>query len=77
VVAPPGLPVERVAGLRRAFDLAMVDPEFRAEAAKTHIEIEPRSGARLDELIALIYRTPPAVIEETKTMLAQQGIQLQ
>jgi tripartite-type tricarboxylate transporter receptor subunit TctC len=77
ILGPPGLPPERTAELRRAFDASMADPDFRAEAAKAQIELEPRSGERLAELVSLIYRTPAAIIDGAKAMLAKQGIQLQ
>src|SRR5262249_31950825 len=39
VVAPPNVPPERVALLRRAFDAMIADPEFLADAAKRGLEI--------------------------------------
>jgi tripartite-type tricarboxylate transporter receptor subunit TctC len=56
-VAPPGVPAERVAALRKAFDETMRDPEFLEEAEKLHIEITPVSGERIQSLIEDVYRT--------------------
>src|SRR5712692_9732207 len=39
--APPGVPADRLAALRRAFDATLKDAEFRLEAEKIQLEIEP------------------------------------
>jgi hypothetical protein len=44
--------MERVEALRTAFDRAVVDPEFLAEAARMKAEISPVGGAELQQLIA-------------------------
>jgi tripartite-type tricarboxylate transporter receptor subunit TctC len=60
--APPGVPAPTLQMLRRAFDETMKDPEFRADAEKSGLELNPVQGARVAELVAEIYRTPPDVI---------------
>ena len=45
-VAPPGLPANKAALLRRGFDATMKDPEFLAEAAKIKADINPRPARR-------------------------------
>ena len=62
--APAGVPAPVVTMLRRAFDATLRDPEFLAEAQKTGLEINPVSGARVQELVEEIYRTPPEVIKK-------------
>src|SRR4051812_5954153 len=39
VVAPPGLPAERIAAIRSAFDKMIVDPEFLKDAHNAKLEI--------------------------------------
>ena len=68
-LAPPGVPEERVAILRKAFDETMNDPEFLAEAAQAMLEVAPVSGEELQQLIAEIYRTPQDVVEKTRAMV--------
>ncbi len=58
LVAPPDVPAERVAALRRAFDLTMQDKEFLAEAAKLRLDVEPVHAAELQALVAEIAHTP-------------------
>ena len=48
-VAPPGIPAERKAVLRKAFDDTMKDPAFLADARKTMIDINPVSGPEVDD----------------------------
>src|SRR5262245_58712484 len=36
--APPGVPAERIAALRQAFEATLVDPEFKADAEKAQLE---------------------------------------
>jgi len=60
---PPGIPADRLAHLRRAFDRTMNDPEFRADAAKLNLEVGPLPGAQIDVLLKRFYRSPPEVIK--------------
>ena len=69
-MAPPGLPPDRAAALRTAFDETMKDPEFVAEANTRGQEVSPVSGATLDALIAELYATPKDVVEETKRAIS-------
>lgn len=69
LVAPPGLPDDKAALLRRAFDETMKDPEFLAEAAKIQADVAPTSGADVQQLVARIYATPQPVIDRAKKLL--------
>ncbi len=68
-VAPPGMPADRAAILRKAFDDTMKDPEFLADAAQALLEVAPVGGEELQALIADIYRTPPEVVEKTRAIV--------
>lgn len=65
----PGVPAERVAVLRRAFDESMKDPQLLAEAKRMHIEIAPIDGKALQQIVTDIVTTPPAVVERVKAAL--------
>ena len=52
VVAPPGLPPERVAELRRAFIETMRDPAFLQDVEKSKLDLEPLAGEALQAAIA-------------------------
>jgi tripartite-type tricarboxylate transporter receptor subunit TctC len=63
LMLPPGVPVERVAALRRAFDATMKDPEFLAEAKKIGADVSPMSWQEVEKLIQSAYATPAATID--------------
>ncbi|MGZ5813551.1 MAG: hypothetical protein ACXWJR_07755 [Xanthobacteraceae bacterium] len=69
-VAPPGLPANKAALLRRAFDATMQDPEFRAEASRIQADLAPSTGEQVEERVKRIYATPRPVIERVKKLLA-------
>ena len=56
----PGVPAERVAALRAAFQKTVDDPEFKATAAKENMEIRPMTGEQLTEHINGLLNTPEA-----------------
>ncbi len=60
--APPGLPADRLALLRKAFDDTMRDPNFLAEAQKLDLEARPVGGDAVETLIRDIYASPPEAI---------------
>jgi tripartite-type tricarboxylate transporter receptor subunit TctC len=62
-------PAERVALLRQAFDLAMKDPEFLAEARQQDLSISPWTGAELQQVVADILATPAPVRERIKQII--------
>jgi tripartite-type tricarboxylate transporter receptor subunit TctC len=63
-LAPPGLPPERLAALRKAFDDTMTDKEFLADAAQNKFEINPVSGTQIQAMIKEGYETPPDVVKK-------------
>jgi tripartite-type tricarboxylate transporter receptor subunit TctC len=69
VVAPPGVPTERVAVLRAAFDRTMSDPEFLAEAKKRGYEINPATGQELDAIVSRTLATPPEALARLRKIL--------
>jgi tripartite-type tricarboxylate transporter receptor subunit TctC len=70
--APPGLPPERAAALRKAFDDAWADPDLIAEMKARGQEVNPVSGAEIDRLLAELYATPKDVVEDTRKAIAGQ-----
>jgi tripartite-type tricarboxylate transporter receptor subunit TctC len=61
-VAPPGVPVARVAALRNAFDQAMSDETLRKEAERATLEITPVAGETIQKEISDIYMTPADIV---------------
>jgi tripartite-type tricarboxylate transporter receptor subunit TctC len=70
-VAPPGVPADRVATLRKAFLETMKDKELLAEAEKAQLEITPVSGDAVQKLVADAYAMPQEVIKKTAEVLKE------
>jgi tripartite-type tricarboxylate transporter receptor subunit TctC len=68
-VAPPGIPPERLAALRKAFMDTVTDKEFLADAAKAKLEINPADGEKVEALVKEIYATPTAVAQQAAAAL--------
>ena len=67
---PPGVPKERIAELRKAFDETMTDKDYLADAAKMKLEVKPVTGERIERLIDDIYKTTsPAIVHEANEMI--------
>jgi tripartite-type tricarboxylate transporter receptor subunit TctC len=66
ILAPPGLPAERVKVLRHAFQFMVQDPEFVADLQRTNVELEPLPGEQVEKLIARTLDVPPAVRDRAK-----------
>jgi tripartite-type tricarboxylate transporter receptor subunit TctC len=70
-LAPPGIPPERLALLRRAFDATVHDPAYLADMARQQLEVAgPSSGEELAAVVERIARTPPAVVQRMVTLFA-------
>jgi tripartite-type tricarboxylate transporter receptor subunit TctC len=65
----PGVPAERVAALRRAFDETLTDPGFLAEAAKANAEIAPMDGVTLQKIIDDVMNAPQPIKDKVKAAL--------
>jgi tripartite-type tricarboxylate transporter receptor subunit TctC len=61
LVAPPGIPADRLAALRSAFASMIADPAFKQEVAKRKMELGPIPGAELQALIQETLEISPAV----------------
>lgn len=68
VVAPPGVPADRITALRRSFDATMKDPAFLDEAGRLKLEINALTGEQLTQLIADLMKTPPELSEKMESM---------
>jgi tripartite-type tricarboxylate transporter receptor subunit TctC len=66
---PPGVPPERIALLRRAFDETMKDPEFLADAKRLQMEVDPLRGEEVQALLQSAYRAPPAIIARAAPLI--------
>ena len=70
----PGVPADRVAALRRAFDAAVRDPELIASAKKEKLEVRPQSADKIAEIIFGLLDTPADMRERMKAALASKDL---
>lgn len=66
LIAPPGMAKYQIDGWRKAFDMTMADPKFRAEAKRRNIEIDPTSGADIQPIVAKILATPQNIVKRAQ-----------
>jgi tripartite-type tricarboxylate transporter receptor subunit TctC len=59
VLAPPGIPAERIAALRKAFAMTMQDRDFLDEMAKLGLDVDPVHADELQAVVAAIAGTSP------------------
>lgn len=69
-VAPPEVPAERVAALRKAFSASVADPAFVAESDKLGLDLFPSDGEQVTAMVRTLVNTPPAIIEKAKQAMA-------
>ena len=76
ILAPPGVPSERVAALRSAFHAAMNDAGFIAEARRQHLQIAEVDGTRVAKTLSGAYALPADIVKaatEAMNVAAARG----
>jgi tripartite-type tricarboxylate transporter receptor subunit TctC len=67
-----GVPADRVAALRTAFDAAMKDPELLADSRQSRVEISPMSGAQVQAMVEKLYGAPQPLVARAREILGTQ-----
>jgi tripartite-type tricarboxylate transporter receptor subunit TctC len=70
VVAPPGVPLDRVTALRQAFDRMVADPKFLADAQARHLDVVPSTGQEMEALVMRTLAVPEEDIGVMNNLLA-------
>jgi tripartite-type tricarboxylate transporter receptor subunit TctC len=63
IMAPPGVPSDRVAVLRTAFDAAVKDPDFLASAHKCCVDLAPEPYTTVEQAVKKAVNSPKAVLD--------------
>ena len=66
IVAPPAMPAQTVAALRRAFDEMLADPVFLEDGRRAGIQMKPMSGERLQDLVSRLGNFPPSLLDKAR-----------
>jgi predicted outer membrane repeat protein len=70
-VAPPGVPAERMAVYRRAFQAVLQDEQFRAESARQRLSIEPLDDRQIQALLERAYAAPKPIHDRAAVFSAE------
>jgi tripartite-type tricarboxylate transporter receptor subunit TctC len=68
-VLPPGVPLDRVAALRAAFNATMQDPQFLDDAKLQKAEIDPVGGEAINALLDRVYAAPPDLVARIRELI--------
>jgi tripartite-type tricarboxylate transporter receptor subunit TctC len=71
IAVGPGVPAERVAALRKAFDDLMRDKAFLADCEKRKLAIEPRNHKEVNELLTKVVHAKPELLARVKKAIGQ------
>ena len=63
IVAPPGVPPDRLAALRAAVIAMAKDAEYNQDAAKLGLDVEPISGDEVQQIVTKLAATPADVVK--------------
>lgn len=69
LAAPPGIPADRLAALRKAFEATMRDPTFLAEAKKRKMTLRPMWHGDVQKLFDDARRMPQSVTDRTLALI--------
>jgi len=73
ILAPPGVPAERIEALRAAFHAAMNDPGFIAQAEKEGLEIREISGPQVAQILDEAFAMPPEIAKAAQAAMRAGG----
>jgi tripartite-type tricarboxylate transporter receptor subunit TctC len=70
-IASSGVPSDRIALLRAAFDETMKDPELMADAGKLRMPVSPKSGMQAARIVQDIYATPDDIVQAARKIAGE------
>jgi hypothetical protein len=68
-LAPPGVPGQQLAILRRAFQAALRDKIFLQEMNRAMIDIDPMSAEEVRDIVHDIIQASPEIVAKTKAAI--------
>jgi tripartite-type tricarboxylate transporter receptor subunit TctC len=69
ILAGPGVPADRLDALRTAFMMLKDDADFKADAEKTGIEVDPTPASKIDSFVKLAASASPEVVRRLTEIL--------
>jgi predicted outer membrane repeat protein len=71
--APPGVPADRMAIYRQAFQAMLKDPDFLADSASQRMSIEPLDDKQIEALLDRAYAAPKAIHDRAAVFAAEMN----
>lgn len=68
-ILPPGTPKDRVQLVRKAFLDTLNDPEFKGDAQKAKLEVDPMAGEELERTVHGLFKLDPVFAAKLKEIL--------
>jgi tripartite-type tricarboxylate transporter receptor subunit TctC len=68
-LAPPGVPPDRVAALRKAFEDTFKDPQFVADVQRSQLELDPRTGGEIQAIVEKLFAAPPDSVARARKIM--------
>jgi tripartite-type tricarboxylate transporter receptor subunit TctC len=72
-LAPPNMPADRLASLRKAFAATLQDKEFVAEMTKLQHDIDPISAEEVEQIVKDTVNAPPAIVAKAKAVMGSMA----
>jgi len=69
ILTTPGVPPERLAALRSAFQAMLKDPDFVSACEKRNLMVDAAAGEEIDEIVRETLRLPQALAETIGQMM--------
>ncbi len=71
ITAPPGVPADRLAALRKAFDATVKSEAFLKETRDKNVDINPTAGVDVQKDVDQLFATPKATVEKVKAIVTE------
>lgn len=71
ILAPPNVPAERVAALRKAFNALVADADFIRESNRRNVAVEPLPGDELQAMVNQSMTLTPELVERIRQTIRQ------
>jgi tripartite-type tricarboxylate transporter receptor subunit TctC len=67
----PGIPAPRLAAMQAIFQKMLADPEFKTDAAKLNLDIDPKTGQELQQIVEAIFNISPQAIGKIREVITR------
>jgi tripartite-type tricarboxylate transporter receptor subunit TctC len=73
-VTAPGVPAERVAILRQAFDAMIKDPAYIEDSTKASLDVSPAAGMAIQRIVTELVNTPDDIVAKARLAMEPKDI---